>query len=271
MKRLLLPVIIMFSHILSAQSPERVEITGTIVVPVGFNSSGVHVYNKSSGKGSVSDSSGDFDLRVMEGDSVYFSALQFKELYVIIDAGVVEKRRLLVEVSLGMNELPEVVVRQHDLTGYLDADAKNIETVELDLPSMTAFSINDYDWEWRQDAQSGVSNAAMPSGGLQNGADPVAILKGAIGLLIPRKKPKKQPPPQRTRMGLIELEREIRSRYDNAFFEEVLAVKTQNIADFIAFLDARGVYPEILNKEREMDLIQLMVEQSVAFKDQMDE
>lgn len=258
----------MLTTILGAQTLERVKITGTIIVPVGYTASGIHIYNKSSGKGSISDSKGNFELQVTEGDSVYFSALQFKELLVEVDAGAVDKRRLVVEITEGINELPEVVVRPHDLTGDLDADAKNIKTEDLDLPTMTAFSINDYDWEWRADGPTAVTNSAMSGSGLQNGANPFAILSGIVGLLIPPKKAKKQPPSQRTKIGLIKLEREIRSRYDNDFFKEVLDIKTENISDFIVFLDNNGIYTEMLDKEREMELIQLMVEQSVLFNEQ---
>lgn len=265
MKKLLLLIFFKFLCIFSTLSQERIEISGTIVVPVNYNSSGVHVYNKSSGKGSVSDAEGNFELRVQEGDSVYFTALQFKELLVIVDSGVVEKKRLVVEIFEGINELPEVVVRPHNLTGNLDIDASNIETVEVELPTMSAFSINDYDWEFRPDSQTGVVNAAMPSGNLMYGADPFAILGGLIGLILPPKKEKKQQPSTRTAIGQIQLEREIRSRYNDEFFLEVLKIEKERISDFIEHLNAIGFAEELLKKERELDLIQFMVDESEEF------
>lgn len=266
MKKFLLSIFIVFSFVAEAVSQQRVEISGTIVVPVTYNSSGVHIYNKSSGKGSVSDSEGNFELQVKEGDFVYFTALQFKELLVTIDAGVIERRRLVVEIFEGINELPEVVVRQHDLTGNLDVDAKNIKTEKLDLPGMTAFSINDYAWEWRPDSQTAVTNSAMnPGAGMVNGADPLAILGGIIGMILPPKKAKNKPPSPRTQIGLIKLEREIRSRYDDEFFLEQLQIPSSKIADFIAFLENGNFPDELLNKEREMDLLQLMFNSSEEF------
>ncbi|WP_029038354.1 peptidase associated/transthyretin-like domain-containing protein [Salinimicrobium xinjiangense] len=266
MNKLLLSILFISLIVFGARSQERVEISGTIIVPAGYTSSGVHVYNKSSGKGNVSDSKGNFELRVKEGDSVYFTALQFKELLVVIDGGIVEKGRLVVEIFEGVNTLPEVVVRPHDLTGSLDIDAKNIKTEILDLPAMTAFSINDYDWEWRPDGQTAVTNSAMnPGAGMVNGADPLAILSGIIGVILPPKKAKNKPPSPRTQIGLIKLEREIRSRYDDEFFMEQLQIPPSKIADFIAFLENGNFPDDLLNKEREMDLLQLMFNRSEEF------
>jgi hypothetical protein len=266
MKKLLLLISFIFLIISAAQSQERVEVTGTIVVPTGFSPGAIHIYNKSSGKGNVSDLDGNFDLHVQEGDSVYFSALQFKELLVRIDSTIIEDRRLVVEILVGVNELPEVVIRPHDLSGDLEIDAGNIEIRELVLPTMSAISINDYDWEWRADGQTGIANAAMPSStGMKNGANLKALFGEAIGLLLPPKKVKKQAPSQRNTIGLIKLEREIRSRYDEVFFRDVLGITLESISDFIQYIDSKGFSADLLNKERELELIELLILRSGEF------
>lgn len=266
MKKLLLLFLLLFSFLGRAQTAEPVEITGAIIVPSGFSPVGVHVYNISSGKGTVSNSKGEFEIQVKKGDSISFSALQFKELVVIINSEVLENRRLVVEILEGMNELPEVVIRPHDLSGNLDADVANIEVEELELPTMTAFSINDYDWEWRPDAQTGVTNAAMPSGtGMINGVNLKALFGEAIGLLLPPKKAKKPAPSPRNMIGLIKLEREIRSRYDETFFKDVLNISLEKISDFIEFIDTKGFSADLLEKERELDLIELLILRSEEF------
>ncbi|MHA6279749.1 hypothetical protein ACXYMT_06170 [Salinimicrobium sp. CAU 1759] len=266
MKKLLLLISFIFLTFSAAQSQERVEVTGTIIVPAGFSPGSIHIYNKSSGKGDISDLDGNFDLYVQEGDSVYFSALQFKKLLVSIDSTVIKDRRLVVEILEGVNELPEVVIRPHDLSGDLEVDAGNIETQQLVLPTMSAISINDYDWEWRADGQTGVTNAAMPtSTGMKNGANLKALFGEAIGLLLPPKKVKKPAPSQRNIIGLIKLEREIRSRYDEVFFQDVLNISTENISIFIEFVDAKGFSSELLKKERELELIELLILRSEEF------
>lgn len=269
MKNLLLLIFLFITTFSAAQSFGEVEIEGTIKVPAEGDPQGITIYNKNSGKGSVSTEKGNFSIYAKLNDSLYFSALQYKDLLFVVDEQTVKSRTLNVEIVENINDLPEVVVKPHDLTGRLDVDAVNIKTVKLDLPTMTAASINDYEYEWRQDGQSAVANAAMPgNSGLQYGADPFAIIGGIIGFIFPPKKAKERPPSPLNQRGMINLEREIRSRYDNDFFEEVLNVQVRQISDFVTFLNASGFPRELLEKEKEMDLIQFLLEQSTIFNEQ---
>lgn len=268
MKSLLLLLFLFYFSFSFAQSFVEVEINGNIKVPAEANPQGISIYNKNTGKGSVSSEKGNFVIHAKLNDSLYFSALQYKDLLFVVDEQIVRSRTLNVEIMEDINDLPEVVVRPHDLSGNLKVDVDKIPAENLDLPTMSAFSINDYDWEWRQDGQKAVTNAAITSGtGMKNGANPLAILGRIVGFILPPKKANKQPPSPRNQIGLIHLEREIRSRFDNAFFEEVLKIEISEIADFIAFLNNKGFSPDLLDKQQEMDLIQLMVEQSLLFRE----
>ncbi len=266
MKNLLLLLFLLYSTISVCQSFGEVEIEGNIKVPAEADAQGISIYNKNSGKGSVSSENGNFRIHAKLNDSLYFSALQYKDLLFVVDEQTVRAGKLNVEITENINDLPEVVVRPHNLSGNLNADVDNIPVEKLDLPTMSAISINDYDYEWRADGQTAVTNAAMPSGGLQYGMEPLAIIGGIIKSILPSKKAKKQELSSRSKMGSIQFEREIRDRYDNAFFEEVLNLKTSEIANFIGFLNASGIPTDLLKKNKEMDLIQLMVEQSEVFK-----
>ncbi|MDX1603229.1 MAG: hypothetical protein R3209_09165, partial [Salinimicrobium sediminis] len=68
--------------------------------------------------------------------------------------------------------------------------------------------------------------------------------------------------------GMINLEKEIRSRYDNEFFEEVLDIQIRQISNFITYLNALGFPSGLLDKEKEMDLIEFLLEQSKKFNEQ---
>lgn len=265
MKKSLLLVFFLIPAIFYSQSLDRVEITGTVAVPSGYSSGGIHVYNKSSGKGGVSDSGGNFDLRVKEGDSIYFSALQFEEQLIIVDSEVIQRRRLVVEIREGVNELPEVVIRPHDLTGDLEIDAENIETQELILPTMSAFSINDYDWEWRPDAQTGVTNAAMGGNFGKYGFKPKKILGGLVDLLTPASGSRMEDS-YKKKAGYDLLEQELMKRYEPEFFKEVLDINRENLLAYIAFLSEQGVATVLLEEENELQLLDLMVKQSAIFR-----
>lgn len=266
MKKLLPLLFLLISTFSFAQSFGEVELEGNIKVPAEADPQGISIYNKNTGKGSVSSEKGDFVIRAKLNDSLYFSALQYKDLLFVVDEQTLRSRTLNVEITEDINDLPEVVVRPHDLSGNLKGDVDQIPVEKLDLPTMTAFSINDYDWQWRPDGQTTVTNIAMPSGGLKNGMDPVAVVSGIIKMILPPKKAKKRQPSPRTQIGIIRLEQELRSRYNNSFFKEVLSVEVSEIASFIGFLNTNGISPNLLDVKKEMDLIQLMLEQSELFR-----
>ena len=267
MKNLLLLLLLLVTSFSTAQNFGEVEIEGSIKVPAEADPHGITIYNKTSGRGSVSSEKGNFTIYAKLNDSLYFSALQYEDLLFVIDEQTVKSRTLNVEIRENINDLPEVVVRPHDLTGNLDVDAENIKTAKLDLPVMTAASINDYDYEWRPDGQSAVTNSAMAgNSGMKNGANPLAIIGGLFGIIFPPKKSKKPQLTSQNLYGGINLERKIRTRYDNAFFEEVLEIEVGQISHFINFMNSAGFPASFLEPENEIDLIQFMVEKSADFK-----
>jgi len=259
MKQFFLILFLLTSWISSAQFSDRKEIEGHIQVPAGAEAEGITVFNKNSGRGSVSSEKGEFQLAVKAGDSIYFSAVQYGELLVVIDEEVITAGQLSVEISEGVNQLPEVVVRPHDLTGNLETDAENIEVVEIPLPPMN-FNINDY--EMRPDMQTGVENAAMGGKKMQYGLNIFGILEKVVNLVIPKKE-KPRPAPKLSR---IELERSLRASYDNGFFAESFGLPADQLGDFFDHLDEKGFPPELLEPKKKMDLLQFLMEESEKFR-----
>jgi hypothetical protein len=252
-----------------AQTVGRVEIQGNIKVPQGSDPQGINIYNKNSGRGSVSTEKGNFAIHVRGGDSLYFSALQFKDLLVVVEDEMVDSGILNIEVSEGINELPEVNVRQHNLTGNVDTDVKNIEVTAIDLPTMSASSINDYNWEFSPDGQTAVTNSAMNMGrgnGLEMGFQPLKIIGGIIGLVV-RDRPKKEKDFVPNPIDKIDLERQIRTRYEDAFFNDVLGIPSEEIGFFLDFTLSQDIPNDLLKEEKEIDLIQLLLDRSREFKE----
>lgn len=268
MKHFHLLLFFFISTLSVAQTVGRVEIQGNIKVPQGSDPQGINIYNKNSGRGSVSSENGNFSIHVRGGDSLYFSALQFKDLLVVVGDEMVNSGILNIEVSEGINQLPEVNVRQHNLTGNLDTDVNNIEVAAVKLPTPTPFLINDYDWEFRPDSKSAVTNSAMTMGrgnGLEMGLQPLKIIGGIIGLLVrDRSEKEKDFVPSPT--DKIDLEKQIRARYNDAFFKEVLGIPSEEIGFFLDFTLSQGIPNDLLEEEKEMDFIQLLLGRSREFK-----
>ena len=268
MKNLFFAAFLLLSAFCSAQTIGRIPIEGNIKVPSDSDPDGITIFNKNSNRGTTSDSNGDFEISVVVGDSLYFSALQFNDLLVVIDSKIFEAATLNVEITEGVNQLPEVVVRPHNLSGNLGEDLENINTVPLPVPSPSGWVVNDYDYEFRPDAQSGVYNAAAgESGGPSVALNPLAIVGALVSWILPKKSDKKAKSQPRTQVGLISLERHLRANFENDFFEEVLKIPAKDIPEFIAFCE-QGVSPELLQPSNKIDLIEYLVVQSKAFKKQ---
>lgn len=258
MKQFFLLVFLMFFGISSAQFSDRKEIAGNIRVPAGAEAEGITVFNKDSGHGTVSSESGDFSLFVQAGDSIYFSAVQYGELLVVVDEEVVTTGKLHVEINEGINQLQEVIVRPHKLTGNIKTDAESIEVVKISIPPMS-FNFNDY--EMRPDFHSGAINATEKEG-LKKGANILGILGEIVNLVVPKKVNQSKKAPE---IGLIELERKLRASYDNAFFTENFRLSSVEISDFIAYMAEQGFPGELLQDGKELDLLQYLMVESNDF------
>lgn len=244
--------------IASAQFSDRKEIKGNIKVPENSEAEGITVYNKNSGHGTVSSENGDFSLFVKAGDSIYFSAVQYGELLVVVGEEVVTTGQLNVEISEGVNQLPEVIVRPYNLTGNIKTDAETIEVVEIQLPPMS-FNFNDY--EMRPDLQSAVINSTEKTG-LDKGANILGILGKVVSLVLPKEKKQSKMAPE---LGLIGLERRLRAIYDNTFFLENFRLPAEQISDFISYMAEKGFPQELLRQGKDLDLLQYLMEKSSEF------
>lgn len=86
----------------------------------------VHVVNLNSVKGTVTDENGDFEINAAVNDTLYFSYLGFKSIRVRVTNDWLKFGDIKIKMTeLGI-ALEEVVVKQVQLTGYVEVDAKTI-------------------------------------------------------------------------------------------------------------------------------------------------
>lgn len=53
----------------------------------------------------------------------------------MVDEDIIKSRQLKISISEGINDLPEVTLKSHDLTGNLEKDIDNIEVIKkIDFP-----------------------------------------------------------------------------------------------------------------------------------------
>ncbi|MEX0274819.1 MAG: hypothetical protein AB3N16_10615, partial [Flavobacteriaceae bacterium] len=110
---------------------------GQIHSTSGTDVSAIHILNTSIKKATISDARGFFDIRASVGDTLIFSAIQFKRKEVVISEDMLESKMLLVPMEDALTELDEVVVTPYNLTGDMGRDANRLNIT----PVVTATSL----------------------------------------------------------------------------------------------------------------------------------
>ena len=92
------------------------------VVSDSLEISGIHVVNKNSGATTITNSEGEFSIGAKTKDTILFSAVHIKLQALVLDSLVLSQPEINVYIEYAVNELQEVVVKPHNLTGNLADD-----------------------------------------------------------------------------------------------------------------------------------------------------
>jgi hypothetical protein len=92
------------------------------VVSDSLDISGIHVVNKNSGATTITNRKGEFSIGVQPTDTILFSAVHIKLQALVLDSLVLSQPKINVYIEHAVNELQEVVVKPHNLTGNLTDD-----------------------------------------------------------------------------------------------------------------------------------------------------
>jgi hypothetical protein len=93
-------------------------IRGTLVSD-SLDVSAIHVVNKTSGATTISNNNGGFKLAARVQDTLVFSAVHIKFQTLILNEDIIQQPELNIYIEPVVNELSEVVVKPHDLSGNL--------------------------------------------------------------------------------------------------------------------------------------------------------
>ncbi|HSP11179.1 MAG TPA: carboxypeptidase-like regulatory domain-containing protein [Salegentibacter sp.] len=241
---------------------ERVMVNGKIIVPEGDNPEGMTVYNETSQRGTITNTSGEFRISVAENDSISFSALQFQKFTVVVDQGVIDSGELNVFISESVTELPEVVVLPHDLSGNVNVDVARIQVSDPDFPRYSAADLERMNVLTEPDSLTGPGkNEAMAASKtrLIHGLNFVNIFKVLVG----EKDGNNQ-------IGQQEKDEYVRQLYSDEFFQENLYIEKENINDFIFYASDNGLTSQMMQEGNELDLIEFLIAKSKDYKNQIE-
>ena len=87
---------------------------------------GIHVINADRGLAEITDIDGNFQISVTVGERLVFSGVQYKKRELIISEEIFALEAITVYLEAFVNELDEVIVKPHQLSGSLASDISNV-------------------------------------------------------------------------------------------------------------------------------------------------
>lgn len=91
---------------------------------------GIHVFNKTFQKYTITDANGGFEIEVKQNDTIVFSAIQYQLKQLVITKKVLSEDYLYILLEDQVNELDAIYIKPK-LSGDLLADTQRIKTKEL--------------------------------------------------------------------------------------------------------------------------------------------
>ena len=261
-KKLLLIVVLLFLSF-PVLSQNNISLKGKILAD-SLESSSVHIINLTKKTGTVNTSTGRFEIEVRENDVLLFSSIEFENKEITITPDIFNAAYLEVQLVIDVNELEIVNLSNTSLTGNLNTDLDNIETVK-GLP--VGFAIDFMNAKFKSDFTDPLrapENPAFQENNILQDT-PVNLLGVAdlITDLLGIKKPKKviMPPGYYDPSSI-----QIRKLFNDDFFITSLRIKEEKIKDFLFYLDDQAIDKQLLLEKNRMTLIELLIEHSDNYR-----
>lgn len=260
-------LLIIISHSVYGQTHNRVEVKG-LITSDNNDVENVTVYNTSSNNGTITNSEGEFTLKVGLNDVIEVSALQFKAVTVKVTKDVLASKLLKIYLTEHINQLDAVLLKS-GLSGNLSVDineAEELPVIQLDIGNMNALEYFD-DKAFDNNVINQELDKVMGNNTLYNGVDFASIFGLIANSLIKSKKKKTKNENEFTE----DKPKDILDVFSHKFISETCNVPIEKVESFIAFLEEKGIKQELYKTENEMYLIDFLVKQSKVFLKTKDE
>jgi len=279
MPKKLLIYLFLFLTFHSYSQNERKNIYG-IVTSDSAAVKDVHVFNMNSRKGTISNQYGEFRIPVKLNDTLLISDIQFVSQKIIITQSQLDHLQLNIQLKQQINELNEVTVKEHNLTGNLHNDAESVKDnnkVNKALREQDAFkpdiwvvdNIDGIDREKAPDSRKLTDPTAQASQGNVLGLLKQLGLKSLIyGVSqIGKKKRVEKREQKRYELNHSTAPDKIRNELGDLFFTKTLKIPASHIDPFINYCDKKGIIDTYLNGNKIATIDLLIKESSLYLKE----
>lgn len=267
MKKSILLIAVGISLSFPAFSQENKSLSGKIIAP-NLEESTVHIINITQSTGTLNTASGKFTIQVRENDTLLFSSVQYNRLTIPVTVEILNSEIFTIELTEDVNELAEVNLSDHNLTGNLNTDLANIEVfndlpVNLNFRNLQKKSL--FESDRREHADAPV-NLALKQNEIGYGAEGMNIL-GGLGILADLVGIKSKPTP--AFVAPVNPSVQVRKLFDDEFFKSSLGIKEENIKDFIFYLDDVGLSQQLFKPEKRLALIEILIDHGKIYNEQI--
>ena len=108
-----------------SQSKQNFKVLKGEIVNDSITISGIHIINKTTGSKTITDINGVFEIGIKEQDTIIISSVQIKPRVIIIKDDILDQTYIKVYVDQFINELTNVDVKSHNLSGNIMNDMQN--------------------------------------------------------------------------------------------------------------------------------------------------
>mgnify|MGYP003332967093 FL=1 len=204
-----------------------------------------NVINNTAQTNTITNSDGEFEIKVTEGDEIIFSSVQYLIRSVKITQEILTKNRLVVSVNENITELKEVVVTTEDKDRFLDLLEEE-------------FKGFDYD----QDKSTRINNKLTDDRLITNGIDFVNIAKLISKALSSKSNEEQMKMKPSEVLPLV---------FETSFFENDLSLRNDQVAGFLEYIDAQMKTSELLKQSKQFQLIDYLINKSKMYKNILSE
>ena len=235
MKKIFFLLIILFSITLYSQKREFLK--GKLLYK-NTNVPAANVINNSAQFATITDSSGEFEIPVLDGDEVIFSSVQYKIRTIKVTSEMIRKRRIIVSVNESITELDEVVVTPENTEKFLDLKEEEFKG-----------------FDYSSDKSTKIENKLTDNRVLSNGIDFVNVTRLILKALSNSNKDKSKIKPSEILPYV----------FDNVFFLQDLNLKQDQVIGFLEYIDKKIPSEELLKQSQKLQLIDFLIKESEKY------
>ena len=263
--------IFLFVTTLFYSQEQRVTISGRLISDAQSKEN-IHILNKNSNKGTISNKNGDFTISVKANDTLIITGIQFFKKEIRITKDIIENKTVSIIIFQKINELDEVELKANKLSGHLTTDAKNVkDSISKVNPMALDFSMIDFSQPVIYETDrtkpldpTNLTNPNIPVGGNVLGLLSF-VLDPIIGEISKIGQRKREHEKYLFEKKIKETPNIMVNELGERFFIETLNIQRDNIDSFIEHCKSKGIL-DLYIKGRKIEAIDILIIESKNYK-----